>query len=703
VGSEGNALSLAELIQFGARWEDDSSDFQAFRHFYDPVNDRPLDLGGTAAALMVKSPDWALEDASTFVNQAFSYRHARDYLYKALTESSGIDRRRYFGLTFQSIGHVIHHLQDMAQPQHVRNDPHCDSWKCMTAATLTGYPRLYAPSGYEAYTDLDSPNDPSTRIRPNLPYLGDGSTPVYPGANAADTPFRKPRDFWRTTAPGASITPGKGIAEYTNRNFFSAGTIAAPYPTPHWPTLSDWYAPSEVVDIQALLPGTSLSGVVHFFGRTVTDARDGTTLENRRALTDSLLDGDLAQLYASTAETGAFVFALNRFTHDAAHRYLIPRAVAYSAGLINYFFRGQLEITPPDEGIYAIVDHALVNLPDVDGFRRIDLKVRNATSAGVDPSGQPLVEPIPDNSPGTLVAVVKFHRNHCYRADLSGEYGSPGIDWRGCRSAFEEIVASQPQPVPNGINQRAVAVSFDFASPVPINATDVFLQVVYRGPLGEEADAVAVATKDVSEPTYRYVFSTWDQYRYCAGGIISSDPPCARQYTFKQSFCDQAHPELTFEQCKAFFGATYKFRPNPTAQPIAGYDPANPAVPQGEYFAIALEPPFAPVAAMATPVGSFTRVALLLDLSPADPVLIVDETEDRFRWTQVPQLPPTVNQLDLATGEMTIGRRYAQARGVYVETTPYDWNPALSDHYLLSSGDAPDISALSLMASQIDF
>lgn len=37
---------------------------------------------------------------------------------------------------------------------------------------------------------------------------------------------------------------------------------------------------------------------------------------------------------------------------------LAPRAVAYSAGLIDYFFRGRMEIAPPDDDVYAILDHA---------------------------------------------------------------------------------------------------------------------------------------------------------------------------------------------------------------------------------------------------------------------------------------------------------------------------------------------------------
>jgi len=608
---------------------------------------------------------------------------------------------------FQSIGQVIHHLQDMAQPQHVRNDPHCDSMICQTFD-----PRLYSPSHYEKYTDLDSPTDRSRQIRVNLPFLEAGSSPVYPGANAATAPFKKPRDFWRTTAPGSAIASGKGIAEYTNRNFFSAGTLTnpSPYPSPQPPAISDWYQPTDTVDIQQLLPGTPLQGSVRFFARPVTDALNGTTDTNARTLSDGLLDADLAEIYSTTGTSGYLVFALNRFTFDAAHRYLIPRAVAYSSGLINYFFRGQLDVRQPDEGAYGVLDHAVNNQRNAGGFHKLKVKIKNATSGGTDADGNALVERIPVNTTGVFIAIVKFHRNNCYQPDLSGEYGSPGIDWRVCRSPSEEIVFSAPAAVPDGINDALQPLVFDFSqNVVPINATDLFLQVVYRGPLGDEADSIIVATKDISEPTYNYVFNTWDQFLYCANGVISSEPPCPQVYTFEQSFCQQAAPQLTLAQCRARNGRTTKVRANPTARRLPGYDPENPQVPADEMiYDMAREAPFDPLFSLPTPVGTFTRVATLIDVVPPDPYLVVNELgvgdmAVGFNWSEG-QGAPTINQLDPVSGSMVRNRSYARARGVFVDTTPYSWNPDLSDLVLLTNGTAPPPPPLTLVPSlQINF
>lgn len=709
-GSLDVALTIRELFRFGAGWEDDLAASQALRHFYDPVNDRALDLAAPAGTTFsVKSQNWALEDLGTFgapASQDFSYGDARQSFYDALTStvSEGV-RKRQFGRTFQTLGHVIHHLQDMAQPQHVRNDPHCDHVVCKMLAELTGSNGLYAPSRYEHYSDLNNADVPFSLIRSNLPVAAPNSAAVYPGLDVAANPFKAPRHFWRTTAPGSDISTGKGIAEFTNRNFYSEGSISAyPSPRPQY-TITDYFRPTETVDIGVLMPGTVLTGKVSFWGTEVTDALSGgPPVMNRRALSEGLLDSDLVQFYA-TASPGQPSFALNRFTFDAAHQFLIPRAVAYSAGLINYFFRGQLEISAPDEGVYGIVDHTVESAPHVGGFRTIKLKLRNVTPGGTGTDGEPLIEAIPENG-GSFVAVVKFHRNLCYQPDLSGEYGSPGIDWRICRSPTEEIVVSQPAAAPSGINQSARPMTFTFQNKVPIEATDVYLQVVYRGQLGEEADAVVVATKDISEPTYIVQFVTADQYLYCWNGVLSQGN-CESIFTFQQSFCDQRHPELTLDQCKARYGLVLKFRPNPVAQPLPGYDPAAPAYPPGTWFPVASEPPFAPVGTLPAAVGSFARIAVLVDLAPSDPYLVVTEEgvgamASSFMW-QTGGISPTLNQVDPVSGAMSINRSYAQARGVYVDTVPVAGNPALSSHAQLSAGTASNIPPLVLVSSQVTF
>ena len=198
-------FSILDLIGCGAQFEDVPGT-RSVNHFYDPTNNGPLKvrvppLIGPWVTPGISSPDWALKDNNDSSAQAFSYKDARNYFYQALTTGPQQDRDALWGKLFQSIGQVIHHVQDMAQPQHVRNDAHMDKlW-------LLPY---YNPSLYESYTG-DQNNRPVVQALLSSP----GSEPVYTSNNPGS--FNTPRDFWIN----AQHT---GLAEFTNRNFVSAGT-----------------------------------------------------------------------------------------------------------------------------------------------------------------------------------------------------------------------------------------------------------------------------------------------------------------------------------------------------------------------------------------------------------------------------------------------------------------------------------------------
>lgn len=126
--SDGIPKSIIKLIQDGAAFEDEG--LRALSHFFNPVTNKQLDTAGISL-INNTSPDWALEDNGDIIlnlafPQKFSYKDARQYFYEALTTVDNIERNKKMGLSFQTLGQVIHHVQDMAQPQHVRNDAHLD-------------------------------------------------------------------------------------------------------------------------------------------------------------------------------------------------------------------------------------------------------------------------------------------------------------------------------------------------------------------------------------------------------------------------------------------------------------------------------------------------------------------------------------------------------------------------------------------------
>jgi hypothetical protein len=151
--------------------------WRVLNHFYDPTRNEGLGLLGAAA-----SPDWALEPAGALDGQNHSYRDARDAFYQGLTASSRERRERELGFTFFALGHVIHLIQDVAQPQHTRRDIHP--------------PFTRRASFIEEYVDENVARFP----------LGGGLMPQVAG----------PRELW--------TNGGAGLADYTNAHFVSAGT-----------------------------------------------------------------------------------------------------------------------------------------------------------------------------------------------------------------------------------------------------------------------------------------------------------------------------------------------------------------------------------------------------------------------------------------------------------------------------------------------
>lgn len=201
------------------------------------------------------------------------------------------------------------------------------------------------------------------------------------------------------------------------------------------------------------------------------------------------------------------------------------------------------------------------------GFTTIRVRVRNSTA--VDESGNnAFVDPgkgqvpqrlaVPSGTSGIqagyIVGIARFHLNPCYTPNLDGYWVtnfhqngsadsavSGGCSIRQTRSEFQEIaVSAKIQLAENGdlpgpgqstsecanlgnINDGAqnvqqndcksdsALVEFDFSGdPIPFNATDLFLQVAYRGPIGDEVDGIAVGSVDLYEPTFFSVVNSMD-------------------------------------------------------------------------------------------------------------------------------------------------------------------------------------------------
>ena len=488
-----------------------------FNHFFDPATNRPLTVAGLYIVAR-RAPDWALGVDDAFANQTnpdedrdnhFTVLDAREALWRALTlkqvdslgilrdvpsnsipgnTSGEVLRKAYWATTFRALGDVLHLNQDMAQPQHTRNEPHSGVGPPIVEALLTGH-----ESAIEKYIDArarraDLFNLGGVRIQKPAPL----TYPDYPIPR-----FDQYAGYWSTGLPpgqplGGFIT-GRGLADYSNRGFF---TQAANFDNRTYSSPSTNPANYEIED------GTfQYQGVI---GSMKTQYLKGKVLDSVLNSNDVIRMTARGLFKDAVSERGIVVdtYTLDSNVLDDQAKLLIPRAIAYSAGLLDYFFRGELTINLPDDGVFAVVDHTDEQCRDLCGFSNLKLKLRNTTATGEAMSN------------GMFVAVTKFHRNTCYQPDLSGDPGGAQFAGASCRSTEEEILVSEPLMIPLNAQSEQV-VRFNFRPPIPINATDIYLQVVFRGQLGKEADAVVVTTKNISEPNYIAVVNDLD-YQYDA-------------------------------------------------------------------------------------------------------------------------------------------------------------------------------------------
>ncbi|MFL6712676.1 MAG: hypothetical protein ACJ8LN_07075, partial [Sulfurifustis sp.] len=275
--------------------------------------------------------------------------------------------------------------------------------------------------------------------------------------------FSSARNFWQTEQ--SNPIAGQGIAEFTNVNFLSAGTN---FDTNLYvyPRRAEAVAHDELANPLLEKAGVSIPGecqtpahpcVMTFYTTHVNDNyRSAGSGDNERASTESIFDQDLRVKNLSP------VFALNRFNFDSALQFLIPRAVAYSAGLIDYFFRGRLSAEDVD-----ITD---------TGIR---LRVKNAID--------------PESTPAWKDEVLYAVNAQGIRSQFVLAYEFKGGDGIKRYGASQPVVAKTAAEgggdLPPGNTSTTV---YDFAFSLPDDAREVKYRLVYRGKLGQEDDAVAV-------------------------------------------------------------------------------------------------------------------------------------------------------------------------------------------------------------------
>jgi len=447
--------TVLEWIRDGGKQED-SPDYRSNNHFHDPLKSWNT-AGLKGSTLGLSSLIWA-QDQSLLGATAggdWSWTKARNLYYEGLTATDKTTRGQKLADAFRAVGQVMHLIADSSVPAHVRNDIHVmptyivgqtyESWAKTNWQGLT-----YTAKNVDASIFNQAVSNSSAPI----PISALWDQDKYNGTNPSVT--------WITNP----TTSEYGISEYTNANFFSDDTIFKDFPHP-----------------------AKENTTAKLVEQTAKDGKTDKVWYIQGYTSERLAAYSYMNKWLSSDK---WEYNLDNYVYKDYASQLIPRAVGYSAGLLNYFFRGTLEITAPDQFIYAVADGSKTP----HQFTTIKAKIRNTTSN----------ETIKN---GIIQAIAKYKKRTDYRTDLSTD--PPDASSR--ETDFSYSVSSSVT-VDSLDSTTATEFTFNFTnSPIPAGITDLYLLIIFKGTLGSETDkAIAIGIKDLMEPTHHVFWNLTDRF-----------------------------------------------------------------------------------------------------------------------------------------------------------------------------------------------
>lgn len=343
--------SAFDWLQTGAELEDDPA-CRASNHFHDPLKPWsqagltdtwwPVDiwcyLGGQFPPDQISSSlTWATgflsaDPASTDLwvvdFNEWDWDSAREYFHIYLTgrDFQGVlvapdenSRNEYFSKCLRALGQVLHLLQDASVPAHVRNDfsqGHTDVFP-----TIKSMPWEWIGNWLEHYVKDEKDAewfDQSVGGKLNKVSL----------TNFWDT------DNWDGNVP-INDDAYLGLAEFANQNFVSEYTIFKNYTFPHESSTNIELFAQGLLEPETVTDESGDTNDVYYFKKIT----HGKKIDH--FLIPSYFTEDMFGVTGGVERT----YHLDEKCLKDYAALLIPRAIGYSASLMDYFFRGKLEVS----------------------------------------------------------------------------------------------------------------------------------------------------------------------------------------------------------------------------------------------------------------------------------------------------------------------------------------------------------------------
>ena len=319
--------------------EDEEALRRCFDHFYTVQPNRTPGQTIGLTFLNIKTTNsfaWAADDNISgplnFSTNVYKWDDARHYELAALTNTESGDRGANMAFMFYCLGHVLHLNQDTSSPDHVRNVAHpFDSYfEEYGQFNCTNHPEWFAnqPHGWAYWQD-----------RGFLQLLDFWDRNLYKGTVQSLVNNEDPNQ------PSKEL----GLAEFDNGNFLGDRSFYGECYDNHnnkhyfpFPSLAD-------TDHKNLNPNNLEGSIIK---DELINLKQGNRVYIKKTGAGVSVTPHSALTYEAVKNNlGRNIPKQVAFTINDAnvlqeyHSILIPKAIEYSAGILDYFFRGTMDVT----------------------------------------------------------------------------------------------------------------------------------------------------------------------------------------------------------------------------------------------------------------------------------------------------------------------------------------------------------------------
>ena len=336
VARDGVGRSIEDWLGEGGEREDDGLliNGRFHNHFHNPL--RPWAEAGLHALRHQPSSIHWMQDPAQSPGGNWTWQRARQLYLQALTAPDARAREEAAADMFRALGQIMHLVVDASVPEHTRSDAH--PLGTLLRETLNrrraGNYEYWVSDQHTRSSDAETAAaEAAFRTRYLSSPIGFDpavlAIPLPPGETLARVPVARliDADKYQGESPDPNVTLAGaiGLAEFANANFFSEDTLTGQFPFPRREHLT----PSPRVAPKG-------AGVRRYLAKP-----PGQGLPTSVALAECVSEYPLARWVVNRPSPYPCVDEAV-WEETAAH--MLPRAVGYARGVLDYFFRGKIGV-----------------------------------------------------------------------------------------------------------------------------------------------------------------------------------------------------------------------------------------------------------------------------------------------------------------------------------------------------------------------